>query len=143
MSRRAETHGTVAIPAAAPATPGSMDYRREVALVMSEAIKKAPCDRIDIAARMTRYLGEEITLSMLNTWTAESRDEHMPNFVRAIAFDRATEQNALACFFAAKLGGQILWGKDALLAELVRMDRDETELKARRRALLYVLREAK
>ena len=133
----------IAIPAAAPAAPGSLDCRREVALLMSEAIKRSTYDRIDIAARMTRFLGEEITLSMLNAWTAESRDEHVINYVRAIAFDLATEQKALANFSAAKLGGQILWGKDALLAELVRLDRDELELKARRRAITHVLRDPK
>jgi len=133
----------IAIPAAAPAAPGSLDCRREVALLMSEAIKRSTYDRIDIAARMTRFLGDEITLSMLNAWTAESRDEHVINYVRAIAFDLATEQKALANFSAAKLGGQILWGKDALLAELVRLDRDELELKARRRAITHVLRDPK
>ncbi len=109
---------------------------------MSAAIKKSRFDRIDIAGRMTRFLGEEITLSMLNAWTAESRDEHVINFVRAIAFDQATEQNALATLFAAKLGGQILYGNDALLAEIVRIEHDERELKARRQALLKVLKEA-
>lgn len=109
---------------------------------MSAAIKKSRHDRIDIAARMTRFLGEEITLSMLNAWTAESRDEHVINYVRAIAFDHASEQKALATFFAAKLGGQILYGNDALLAEIVRIEHDERELKARRQALTKVLREA-
>jgi hypothetical protein len=130
------------IPAPAPAAPGSMDYRRELALAMSQAIKQSVYDRIDVAARMSRFLGEEITVSMLNAWTAESRDLHIINFVRAIAFDRATEQHTLASLFAAKLGGQILWGKDALLAELVRLDREERELKARRQSINSVLREA-
>jgi hypothetical protein len=134
-------HDRAQTPVAEPA-PGSLDCRREVALIMSAAIKKSRFDRIDIAGRMTRFLGEEITLSMLNAWTAESRDEHVINFVRAIAFDHATEQNALATLFAAKLGGQILYGNDALLAEIVRIEHDERELKARRQALLKVLQEA-
>src|SRR5258708_9800189 len=104
--------------------PGSFDCRREVALVMSAAIKKSRFDRIDIAGRMTRFLGEEITLSMLNAWTAKSRDEHVINFLRPIAFEQPTEQNALAILFAAKLTAQILYRNSALLSQCVRSERE-------------------
>lgn len=103
-------------------TPGSMNYSREIAHVMSKAIKDCPHDRIEIAARMSRLLGEEVTVSMLDTWTAGSKEGHIPNFERAIAFDAATESYALSEFHAGKLGCRVLQGKENLHAELGRME---------------------
>ena len=109
------------IPRAASGAPGSVNYSREIAAVMSQALKDCPHDRIEVAARMSRMLGREQSLSMLNAYTAESHETHNVGLERAIAFDMATERNALAEFFAHKLGGGILWGKDKLLADLGRI----------------------
>lgn len=127
------------VPAPAPSDPGSVHCARGIAAAMSQAVKDSPHDRIEIAARMSRLLGEEITLAMLNSWTAESRDQHIPNFERAIAFDVATEVCALAKFHAAKCGGQFLLGKDALLAELGRLDQARSDIDRQQKALKQYL----
>lgn len=123
------------IPTPASAAPGALACRREIAGVMAEAIKVCPFDRYVIAARMSRALGEDVSVNMLNAYTAESREEHVINLERAIAFDAATGGHALAELFVQKLGGRILWGRDVLLAERGRIEQQEISLKARKRAI--------
>lgn len=123
------------IPRAAPALPGSINFSREIAAAMSAALKACPADRIEVAARMTRLMGREITLSMLNAYTAESHVDHNISLERAIAFDIATDSQALLSFFAAKSACSILVGEDALLAEMGRIQKTKDELTRRERAL--------
>lgn len=128
------------IPAPASTAPGAVNFSREIAARMSEALKNCPYDRIEVAARMSRMLGREVTLSMLNAYTAESHQQHTPSLERAIAFDLATEQNALGSFYVAKLGGSILWGKDKLLADLGRIQQARHDLRDQERAIREELR---
>lgn len=123
------------IPRTAPTTPGAVNYSREIAAAMSQALKDCPYDRIEVSARMSRMLGREVSLSMLNAYTAESHQAHVPTLERAIAFDLATEHNALADFYVAKLGGGILWGKDKLLADLGRIKQMRDQLAGQERAI--------
>ena len=140
MARRPDpfTPDLFSVPTA-PTAPGSLHCAREIAAVMAEAIKHSPYDRIDIAARMSRLLGEEISVTMINTWTAESKDDHMPNIERAIAFDVATGVNAIATYHAQKVGGLFLLGRDALLAEVGRLDQQGAAIEKKKRALKQFL----
>lgn len=128
-----------AIPQPAPQTPGSMDYAVEIAHVMSNALKASPHDRYEVVARMSRLLGREITLNMLNAYTAESRDTHIPRFDVAVAFDAATEGHALAEFHAAKLGGRVVMGADALAVELNKITKLQQELKEKEQAIKAII----
>ena len=128
------------IPQAASTAPGAVNYSREIAAVMSRALKDCPYDRIEVSARMSRMLGREVSLSMLNAYTAESHESHVPTLERAIAFDLATGRNALADFYVAKLGGGILWGKDKLLADLGRIKQIRDELVTREREIREYLK---
>jgi len=42
------------VPAPAPELPGTMDYRHQVAHLVSEMLRRSPHDRFDVAARMSR-----------------------------------------------------------------------------------------
>lgn len=123
------------IPQPAPTTPGAIHYSREIAAVMSEALKDCAHDRIEVSARMSRMLGREVSMSMLNGYTAESHDSHNISVERAIAFDAATDGHALLNFYAAKRGCRVMVGEDALLAELGKIERSEQALRERKNAL--------
>ena len=123
------------IPQAAPTTPGAINYSREIAATMSQALKVCAHDRIEVAARMSRMLGREVSLTMLNVYCAESHEQHNISFERAIAFDAATEGYALLNLFAAKRGCRMMVGEDALLAELGKIERSEQALRERKAAL--------
>mgnify|MGYP001570914053 FL=1 len=128
------------IPKAAPATPGAMNYSREIAAVMGDALKASDHDRYEISARMSRMLGREVSISMLNVYTAESHDYHNISLERAIAFDAATEGYALLNFFAGKRGCRVMVGEDALLAELGRIKQTRDELAGQERAIREYLK---
>lgn len=116
------------IPSPAPQTPGSMNYSCEIAHAMSKALKNCPHDRYEVAARMSRLLGSEVSVNMLNAYTAESRETHNITLERAIAFDAATESYSLLKLHSDKRGCRVLIGKEALLAELGEIGRLEQEL---------------
>lgn len=123
------------IPRAAPALPGSINYSREIAATMGAALKECPADRIEVAARMTRLMGREITLSMINVYSAESHIDHNISLERAIAFDVATQSQALLKFYAVKTGCSVLVGEDALLAEWGMVQQAKAEIAEREKHL--------
>lgn len=116
---------------------GGLSCRSEIANAMSEALKGH--DRYDIAAKMSRLLDRDISKHMLDAYTAESREDHIPPLDTAIAFDRATETNALVTLAAVKLGARLAVGKEALDAKLGQLERmrDETakQIKAIKKAM--------
>jgi hypothetical protein len=113
--------------------PGSLDCRRQIAGVMSEALKGL--DRYLVAAEMSRYLGREISKHMLDAYTSESRENHIPPLDTAMAFDLATQGHALADLYAGKIGGRILLGNDALDAEIGKLERHREETMNKIKAL--------
>lgn len=104
---------------------GSLSCRVEIAYAMSAALKGY--DRFDVAAKMSRLLGREISKFMLDAYTAESREDHIPPLDTAIAFDIATGTQTLTNLSAAKIGARLLIGKDALHAELGKLERMRDE----------------
>lgn len=127
-----------------PVQSGSLACSVEVAHTMSEAIKVAhqerQISREEVAARMSRYLGRNVSVAMINAYTAESREGHNLSLERAIAFDHATENFALLELHARKCGAKVLMGRDVLLAELGRIELDKRELAEREKALRVLAR---
>jgi hypothetical protein len=118
----------------APA-PGSLSCAAEIAHTMSEALRRVDADRYEIAARMSRLLGAEVSVHMLNAYTAESREAHNISLERAIAFDAATGGQALLDLHAAKLGASVNLGEQALVARLGEISRERERLAAQEKAL--------
>lgn len=127
------------IPKAYPKTPGSWNFRREIAYAMGEAIKACTKDRYQIAADMSRLLGREVSVNTLDKYTSEASEDHIPNLETAIAFDAATEQTALASLFAGKLGCRVLPGKDSLLAELGRLEQMKGDIAKQEKHIKRIL----
>jgi len=128
------------VPMEPPSTPGSLACGVELRHLLSETLKRCPYDRFEVAARMSRALGTDISKHQLDAWTAESREAWRFPMEYAAAFAHATETYALIEFLAAKRGCRVLIGEDALLAEVGRLERQEEELKARKKALKERLR---
>lgn len=115
--------------------PGSLNVGIEVRHLISQAIRECPSDRYQIAARMSRYLGVDVTKFQIDSWTAESRPgwrfplEYLP------AFEAACETTLVTEYLAQRRGGRFMAGSDVVLAEIAKLEREEARLKARRRAL--------
>lgn len=101
--------------------PGSLACRVEIAHSMSDAL--AGHDRFDVATQISRLTGREISKHMLDAYTAESRETHIPPLDIAIAFDMATGGVAMRNLYAAKLGARVLVGKESLDAEIGKLER--------------------
>lgn len=115
------------LPPAPVTAAGGLSCRSEIAHAMSEAMKGY--DRYEIAAKMSRLLDRDISKHMLDAYTAESREDHIPPLDTAIAFDLATESRVLAELFARKIGARLAVGKEALDAKLGQLlrNREETD----------------
>ncbi len=123
------------IPRAPAAVGGSLDYATELRHILSEALKKSPKSRYEIAARMSELVGQEITKSMLDAWTAESRSPWRFPFEYVAAFEVACETTCLQELLCRKRGSRILEGEEALQAELGRLECEEQAVKQRRQAI--------
>lgn len=111
------------VPIPAASLPGALDYGMAVRRLLSDAIKASDINASQIAARMSELIGHPISEHQLHAWTAPSREgwrfplEYLP------AFEAAAETHALTAWLAATRGGRLLVGREALNAELGRLER--------------------
>ncbi len=124
MSRRDTfTMDLFEVPVPTPSVPGAMNFNMQLRHLLSDVLKACPKSRADVAAQMSVLTGDHITVHMLNAWTAESREgwrfalEYLP------AFEVATETTAITAWIASLRGGKVLIGKEALDAEIGKLER--------------------
>lgn len=103
--------------------PGALDVGLQLRHLISDLLKDCPKNRFEIAARMSELLGHEITKHQLDSWTAESREgwrfplEYLP------AFEVAVETHMVTTWLADMRGCKVLVGKEALDAEIGKLER--------------------
>lgn len=123
------------VPSAPALTGGSLDYSTELRYALSDALKKTPLSRYEVAARMSELTGQEISKSMLDAWTAESKAPWRFPFEYTAAFEAACDTRCLQELLARKRGTRILVGEDALLAEMGKIQQAKSDLADREKAL--------
>lgn len=71
--------------------PASMNVDLRLRAVLSEAIRRFAGDRYELAARMSRLLGAEVTKAQIDAWTADSKEHshrlpaaYLPAFCAAL-----------------------------------------------------------
>lgn len=142
MSRRSdgltgELFGS--IPEPAPTIPGSMDYRKPVAELISDMLAKAKAkgiDRYEVAARMSRLADpNETSKALLDSYTAISREECNAPLWKAPLLEIACDSRDLAEWHVGVLGGRILWGDAILDADLGSVERQIADLHEQRKRL--------
>lgn len=115
------------VPVPKAALPGALNFGLAVRHLIGQLLKESPLNRTDIAARMAELTGETITKNQLDSWTAESRDgwrfpiEYLP------ALEVACESYGLTSWLADVRGCKMLVGKDALDAEIGKLERVREE----------------
>lgn len=126
-----------------PAAPidASMDYRREVAALISKVLKEADIDRHDVAASMSRLSGREVSKYMIDAWCSESRDTYNMPFYEAAVLETVCHSHALTNWLTCKRGAMLLVGRDALNAELGKLERLKGEAAAKIRDLKKMMGE--
>lgn len=105
---------------------GALACRAQIANLMSAALKGH--DRYDVATQMSRLLGREFSKNILDAYTAESREEHIPPIDTAIAFDMATGGMSLLNFYAQMLGARLVVGRENLNWQLGKLEAMREEI---------------
>lgn len=111
------------VPVPTAPLPGALNFSLTLRHLISDALKSNPLTRTDIAARMSELTGDSITKHQLDAWTAESREgwrfplEYLP------ALEVACETTVLTAWIASIRGGKVLMGKEALDAEIGKLER--------------------
>jgi hypothetical protein len=108
---------------------GGLDIDSEFRAAVSRDIKGCPSSHYQIAARMSELVGQEITESMLYSWTAESKDRHRFPCQFLPAFVIATGQRRTFEVLSRKSGLFALPVPEALRAEIQKLDE---EIRAKR-----------
>lgn len=122
-------------------TAGSFNIDIRLRHMISDALKACPLSRDMVAARMNELLGMEISKSQLNSWTAESRDQHRFPLVYAAAFCEATGNVNILRIVVEMTGCYLIQGEDALLTELGRIEKMKEEIAKKEKLVRQTLAE--
>lgn len=123
------------IPRPILAAPASMDYDKEIRHLLSAALKQTDKTRYEVCARMSELIGHEITISMLNAWTAESREAWRFPFAYSTPFEIACETFCLTEFQARQRGCKVYAGDEVRQAEIGRLESQIEELATKLKAM--------
>ena len=105
---------------------GALACRAQISHVMSDALKGH--DRYEVATQMSKLLGREFSKHILDAYTAESRDDHIPPIDTAMAFDMATGGMGLLNFYAHQLGARLVVGRENLNLQLGKLENMREEV---------------
>lgn len=108
--------------------PGSMDYRPVISHLVGDLLKAADGDRFEIASRMSRLTGREVTKYMLDAYSSEAREEFNLPLWLVPALEVACANHDLTNWLAGVRGGRLHLGKDVLNAELGRLEKQREEI---------------
>jgi len=120
---------------------GSMDVDRIFRESVSEALKKCPLSRYQVAARMSELTGQEITKAMLDSWTAESKEQHRFPAIFVPAFCEAVSCTDPLRILGRPTGVFVLPGPEALRAEIQRLEEEITVKQQEKRKRVFFLKE--
>lgn len=107
---------------------GSLNIQQQIKEALSQSLKKVSCKRWEVAGRMSEYTGIEITESMLNTWTAESKENHRFPMEFGPAFCWATGDYTIAKLFSKACGGKFIESEEVVLLNLARIEEEKQRL---------------
>jgi len=127
------------VPTPAPELPGTMDYRVQVAHMTSEMLRGTLLDRYEIAARASRLTGKDVSKNMLDAYASDAREDHNLPFYLVAALEVVCESHALTAWLADMRGGRLLIGREALNAELGRLERSRDEASKRIKQLKGIM----
>ncbi|MBN1495908.1 MAG: hypothetical protein JXA07_04010 [Spirochaetes bacterium] len=118
---------------------GSFDIDRELREAISASLKQCSLSRYQVVARMSELIGTDITKTMLDSWTAESKELHRFPAIFLPAFCEATGSTEPLKVLARTAGVFILPGSEALRSEIQHLEEEisrKRKEKQRRQAFL-------
>lgn len=123
--------------------PGcSLDIDTRFRAAVSDAIKNCPLSRYDIAARMSELTGHDITKSMIDNWSAESKKPWRMPAIYLAAFYKVTKSIWIWQLLTQPVGLYVMESPGALRAEITTLDEQIKKLqrgKKERQAFLKMV----
>lgn len=115
--------------------PGSFDIGPQLRHVITLSLKQWPFSRHQAAAQMSELLGVEISKSMLDSWTAESKEAHrfpaefLPAFCQVVGSTEPLRvlTDTAGCYMARS--------EEAVAIELAQLEMAERQLQERKKQL--------
>jgi len=127
--------------ARAEKAPGGMNVDIPFRERVSDALRNCPLSRYQVAARMSETVGQDITKTMLDSWTAESKEQHRFPAVFLPAFCEAVGSTDLLRILGKTVGAFVLPGPEALRAEIQRIEEEILRKQVEKRRRLTFLKE--
>lgn len=120
---------------------GSLDVDKQFREAISSALKDSKLSRYGVAARMSELTGSEITKSMLDSWTAESKENHRFPAIYLPAFCEAVGSAEPLAMLARLVGVFVLPSPDALRAEIQCLEEEITVKQREKKKRMIFLKE--
>lgn len=111
--------------------PGRLNIDASLRELVSEVLKKTSLSRYEVAAAMSTRLGKEITKSQIDTWSAESKENHRLPVAYLNAFEESAGDKSIIRLICEKAGGYFIEGEDALYTELGKIKRQKEDIAKR------------
>lgn len=124
-----------------PKPAGSLNTDRQFREAISAALKRCPLSRWQVAARMSEMTDTDITKTMLDSWTAESKEQHRFPAVFLPAFCDAVGCTDPLKLLGSLIGVFVLPGPEALRAEIRRIEEDIERKQLDKRKRMVFLKE--
>ncbi|WP_350447805.1 hypothetical protein ABS648_05385 [Pseudomonas solani] len=127
------------VPQPVLAVPGQGNYSAQVSELVGGILKASDLERPEVAAQMSRLSGDDVSKLMLDAWSSPARMDHNIPLYRVALLEQVCETSQLTDWLVSQRGGRVAYGRDALLAELGRLERAKEEASRMARELRRVL----
>jgi len=122
--------------------PGSKALEVRLKHLLSEGIKRSGLSRYQVAARVSELVGWDLTKTMLDAYTAESKAGHRVPAEILPAFCLATGYYVPLKTLSEAVGGAFLETEQVVYAELAAVDEQISRLKEHQRKLKSLAQQA-
>lgn len=129
------------IPKPVLALPGLGNYALQVSELVGEVLKNTELDRYEVAAQMSRLSGDDVSKHMLDAWASPARCDHNLPLYRAALLEEVCASHVLSNWQVHLRGGRVAYGRDALDAELGRLERVACDASRKARELKKLMGE--
>jgi hypothetical protein len=102
----------------------------QISRAVAAALSNQTASRDQVAQSMSNFLGERITVNMLNAYASQARDAHVIPFARFIALVHVTGDRRLLQWLAEPMRWAVIDGKHLPLIELAAVQEKQRELSA-------------
>lgn len=127
------------IPQPVSAMPGHGNYSVQVSELVSDVLKSTDLDRYEVAARMSRLSGDDVSKNILDAWSSQARLDHNLPLYRVALLEEVCESHLLTDWLVRLRGGRVAYGREALDAELGRLERVAADATRKARELKRLL----